>query len=492
MSNDGWGRKPPVRFPGLLRDDAESVERRQWYADMEKPLFENIAKREELYRIAKGDIVVDKPVEVAPSRKRVNIVESEVQRLQYLTAMTTESDSAKVAVVCFPGVGDNYVMFDSMVEKLTKMFNSFRPGEELSEKSSNGRVVGGWMHRKPPSVKPSNYANVFAVCLPLRMQRVNDRQVKSWRRLLFEIRDELFVKKLFLTKSTAEPVSDPSLCRYEKVIFIGHCLGSLIAFELGRLLSFQQCEISQLIAIGTKSPLRQSKENRDKKWPPVKERTAMEVMYGLQEECEEVITYHLATDKVLMNGLTHVLEGVPQKWAERKDLLRKSLPAIKYEMFLLEHYFVQEPYLPNQDIRSSTIADGGIPDQLKNDDIDDLLDMPPSLFKITVPIVSIHAAEDKFVKLEDVEAWKLSSSIHHSFVVVPGISHFSLHHPGIIEAVMQSIHGLVKPIGDNEEEDEHQKDEEEGENYGEDSGDGRGEEEEQNGDADLEEMLKSL
>ena len=493
MSNDGWGRKPPVRFPGLLRDDAESVERRQWYKDMEKPIFDKIAERDEMYRIAKGEIVINKPTEIIPNRKKVNIVESEVKRLQYLVPLTSEADSAKVAIVCFPGIGDNLVMFEKLAKQVVETLNTvcLEGNSRVPSRQANERVVGAWMNRKPAALKPANYTNTFAICLPGRMQRVNDPHVKSWRRLLFEIRDELFVKRLFKTKSFAEPAGDSSICRYEKVIFVGHCLGALIAFELGRLLSFQQCEISQLIVVSCRSPLRQSKENYDKKWPPVKERTQMEIMYGLQDEEEEVITYHLANDKVLMNWVANVLEGIPPKLSERRDLVRKSLPAIKYEMFLLENYFVQEPYLPNQDIRSITIADGKIPDKLDKEEIASLLDMPPSLFKITVPIVSLHSEGDKFVTTADVDAWKLSSSIHHAFYTVPGTSalgHLCLHDDNVVSCIVDAVLRLVRPIGSSDDENgeqDHDVDNEEEEKEEETQ-------EEEEGGVDDDDILKNL
>ncbi len=80
------------------------------------------------------------------------------------------------------------------------------------------------------------------------------------------------------------------------------------------------------------------------------------------------------------------------------------------------------------------------------------------------------------------DAWKLSSSMHHAFFLVPGTSavgHLCLHNENVIMAILDAIQRLVKPVGSDDDEngeqdgegennEEEQEEEEENQQYSED------------------------
>lgn len=80
------------------------------------------------------------------------------------------------------------------------------------------------------------------------------------------------------------------------------------------------------------------------------------------------------------------------------------------------------------------------------EEINELLEMPISLFKIRLPIFSISTEDDKvFPNEEDIKSWAQHSSLFHQHYVVEGSSlgHFHMETEETLQILQEAIHRLL-------------------------------------------------
>lgn len=369
------------RYPGQLRDDAESIERRQWYVDMEKNIFDSIGQREKLYRMAlsESNQTNDEKI-IVPSFSNNDVLMRnfcpKFKRLQPMNHVALESTNN--IAICFPGIANGYNVFKNISNQLT-----------------------------------SDRSLVYGVSLNGKMNLCTKMPSKSFRKIVYSIRDEV----ILLTR-----------LENKKIVFIGHCFGCLIAYEVVRLLLFEKITIAGMISISSRPPIRQSKLNYEGDIPS---------------------KLHLLTDRELMKGISDI-GFIPAILLERKDLCRRALPMIRADLKQLESYHVLPPYLPNQSVNTDEL-DEQVEDKIDQDELNELLDMPPSLFKITIPIFSIHGEEDIFVSDDDCKFWRLVSSVFHEHTTIPNCGHQLLHKPEVAFQVAGMLRRIIEPDEENQE-----------------------------------------
>jgi surfactin synthase thioesterase subunit len=237
-------------------------------------------------------------------------------------------------------------------------------------------------------------------------------------------------------------VEDPDTNTPSPLIFFGHCLGGLIAFEVARLLQRDGIHLTHLVVSACVSPVMQNRFNRDKQG-------VVKFCYAAEKD--------LLARVLEMNGMRSL-----DFFASRKDILRLCVAAIRRDFFMLEKYSLHmmddELYDPVHrsggsalvmDVNSGvmgTITGGGREtrtlsemkassaltmsnEEDKNEEEEDFGGLLPAvLFRLHVPITTLLASDDETVSAEGVQQW---AELTHDHVHVE----------------------IEPPLGDDEEED---------------------------------------
>eukprot|EP01033_Poteriospumella_lacustris_P002824 gene2824-2052_t len=400
----------------------------------------------------------------------------------------------QTTVLCFPGLGCSYSYFHSLAQKL----------------------------------HADNLATVYSVCLPQRMERVCE-EADQYRLydVVHAIRDEIVENQLV------------SLRPDRKLIFYGHSIGGLIAYEICRSLQRTHYHVSCLIVDSIRSPFRQTMFNFSEDphglddhtiathdthgnlsrqntmgahlsmVPPPKPYYALNFQPIRDASLLPTISSHVSTpagsvhnnlgpnqmhssraplsrgssfqdkpaalsrgnsmtqkpslsrgnsfddgnvmttyeqvaaddrellpsilselsDKQLQAAI-YKLGGLPPLLQKRRDLLRKVVAVFRHDVRWLEEYFISAPVIPGFPYVEKVTVD--------LEDVHELLQMPPSMFKLHFPVFSIHADMDPWIQNEEVTAWTLTSNSYDHFIVEDA-NHFHVQHEGFLETLQSLI-----------------------------------------------------
>lgn len=135
------------------------------------------------------------------------------------------------------------------------------------------------------------------------------------------------------------------------------------------------------------------------------------------------------SDKQLQAAI-YKLGGLPPLLQKRRDLLRKVVGVFRQDVRWLEEYFISAPVIPGFPYVEKVAVD--------MEDVHELLQMPPSMFKLHFPVFSIHADLDPWIQNEEVTAWTLTSNSYDHFIVEDA-NHFHVQHEGFVETLQSLI-----------------------------------------------------
>jgi surfactin synthase thioesterase subunit len=282
-----------------LKDDPSSIQRRQWYQTMQEPFFENYEKFQHLQTVALHE---GKFKEIDEKKAQELLSDRSLEEILQKSNWIVKLNSIKVAewksvIFCIAGIGTNHSMFAEFAE----------------------------------TTLAQNAVQAFGICLPGKMHRINDSKAFSLRILVYMIYQELISSGIL------------SLLQQIPIAFLGYCSGSLICYDLLRLIlkdrsKYPELTINGMISIACRSPLRQSKYNID---------IEGRVFYCNKKPLNWVYYPDGSpeiTDAKLINALFE-FGAIPLFFRERRELLKKFFPLFRYDFLLLETYIIEPPFI---------------------------------------------------------------------------------------------------------------------------------------------------
>lgn len=222
---------------------------------------------------------------------------------------------------------------------------------------------------------------VYGVCMPGRLHSFMDAPANDLYNVVSSILDALKDLKLY-TNST--------LKRY-KYIFLGHCLGGLIAYELARELSAKMnVDIDYLILSSVRFPAVQTSLNKER--------------FGTK--------YFALSDKEIINTLIR-LKGVPDFMLERRDLMTIFVNQIRKDFYVMEKY--------------QYIADrkGAVP-------------------QLNCPVLYLGSRDDKLITQSDIVDWFSISTGGYNESIFSDGGHCWIHESAKLDILSEYVSTIIK------------------------------------------------
>jgi len=292
---------------GRIANDESAVERRQWFANEQEKVFEkNTTFAASITFQSPQSKIVNFTDEDSKLSSELN--DSEIKQEVQVNNWLVKLNNVKVVentptIVCFHGVGGNHSYFQKW-------------GKELFLKS----------------------ILLYGVCLPGRMNHPEcSKQLQNWNHYIESIYIALIkcgaaVKKL---KDRPSP---------RKLVFVGHCVGAVLSFEVARLLQANGFEVSCLVVCSSPSPDSLSSTNRKRIRQVGRIRKDEFTTMTLDERPQGLEMFSSYEDEDLLDRLIQ-LDGVrPLSLLERRhDLLKLFLPLLRSDYAFLEAYQAMNP-----------------------------------------------------------------------------------------------------------------------------------------------------
>lgn len=357
---------------GKILTDPESVERRRWYADLQEETLQEVEKEKEFFRQEQLREQHTKDQLTPVKVKRLPILEKKDK----LLVRFNSSSASKATIVCFPGI-------------------SHGPG-----------YFQKWTHF-------CTEAEIFllSVCLPGRSNRAAEPCATSVRDTAIAV--FLALKSMNLLQRKPHPEDTVTINR--PLVFVGHDVGCLIAYEVAKLLQDYKYTHTALIMSACPSPYQQGQNKYGKK-------------------------HCFLPDKELQQHMI-ALGGVPKYLLGRQDMLNYFLPLFRSDYYLYDKYVITPPAtvlpieeadLPNlpptapppppraapklskpsapnspgTTLRKAAITKEELPEE------EEELVYPVVLYRLHCEIVTLLAEGDPFVTAKDVGEWVHMSNSH--------------------------------------------------------------------------------
>lgn len=211
------------RQRGKLLDDSESIERRKWYNDMQKPLKDSYSKNKAEQEAAFREDFDSASANISHGSKPglnglVGLKEN--YKSKWIIPMNT-CKSYDTVIFCFPGAGANSGMFVALARKL-----------QLQQ------------------------VKLYGIHYPGHLNRIQETFASSTRQIVYSVREEMIQMEILrIQKSTENDI------KKIRIILLGYCVGALICFDLSRVLLNEGYRIDQLLLLACKSPVRTMKYN---------------------------------------------------------------------------------------------------------------------------------------------------------------------------------------------------------------------------------------
>lgn len=193
---------------GKLLDDAESIERRQWYADQQKN-YTYSAKSETIAHYTQESKNQNSSIKELPPFNN------------WLCKLNNPVGEIQAILVCFCGIGQSHLYFKKW-------------GQLLS---------------------PLN-VQLYSICLPGRSNRLSETNHNSVKYL------SVAVFYALKESNVLNKVDDDT--ELNNLVFFGHCYGALLAFETARLLALYKYNITSMIVSCCPSPFLLNRLNMDR------------------------------------------------------------------------------------------------------------------------------------------------------------------------------------------------------------------------------------
>lgn len=344
---------------GKVLLDAASIERRKWYNEEESSSFTQPLN---YYKLRSEQKPLMRPELKEISLKsdcddqQTSLALKENYSRRWIKQMNVVNEM-KATMVIFPGIACSHTYFLKWIKCLT-----------------------------------SNGVQVYSICLPGRNMRINEKFSQEIgdvaRNIYFCLKFLEIIKK----GSKIEEIEE-----YPKLVFFGHNLGAIIAFEVGRLIENFGYKLGGMIVSCCLSPLNLIKMSLDRKHTNKSE----------------------LNDRALVKHLLD-LKGIPAQLLERKDLLLRFIPLFKADYSLLDNFKIREPfipgdqdddiYTPNLDISKNTEnTKEEVKFTEKYEDQEkrrNLSEMPPNLFKLHIPITVLHSESWSDCSRDEASQWE--------------------------------------------------------------------------------------
>lgn len=356
---------------GKILTDAESIERRNWYSDLQQAKIEEIAKEKAFYE-EERKIEFNQANYVESLRKEAKI---KLNISPWIVSLN-KVEKHTATVLCFHGISQNHGFFKRWHKPL----------------SDAGVQLCG-------------------VCLPGRANRAAEKPATSIR----DVAIAVFLAMKAMDMLSPKPPTpdfdigpDPEpLNTARPLILFGHDVGSLIAYEVAKLLQDYHYTHTALIVSGSPSPYQQGQNRLGKKM------------------C-------FLSDSEL---LKHMIElgGVPEMMLKRNDMLKYFIPLFRSDYYLYDKYVITPPAnvlsIPESEIEFATealrpkSADKSLkyPDERRknekhgrpaHDEEGEEMVYPVVLYRLHCEIVSIRVEDDPFVSEKEVSEWTHMSNAY--------------------------------------------------------------------------------
>jgi surfactin synthase thioesterase subunit len=258
---------------GKILTDPESVERRKWYSDLQKATIDEVAKENEFFKEQRYR-------ELHAQEARTPVKEkAEITAIDSPWIHSFNSARGKSAtVVCFPGISQSPAAY----QKWCKSFNE-------SDIYFCGVCLPGRSNRAAEEFATSITEVVVAVFLALKSMHVLERK----------------------------PHEEGTVATNRPLVFFGHDMGCLIAYEVAKLLQDYHYTFTALVASSCPSPYQQGQNRFGKK-------------------------YCFLSDKELLQRMAD-LGGVPDVLRGRRDILNYFLLLFRSDYYLYDKYEIRPP-----------------------------------------------------------------------------------------------------------------------------------------------------
>jgi surfactin synthase thioesterase subunit len=362
---------------GKILTDPESVERRKWYSDLQKATIDEVAKENEFFKEQRYRELHAQEART-PAKERAEITTTDSPWIHSLNSPKGKS----ATVICFPGI------------------------------SQSPAVYQKWC-------KPFSDSDIYlcAVCLPGRSNRAAEEFATSITEVVVAV--FLALKNMYVLEK--KPHEEDTATANRPLVFFGHDMGCLVAYEIAKLLQDYHYTFTALVASSCPSPYQQG-QNR----------------YG-KKHC-------FLSDKELMQRMAE-LGGVPDVLRGRKDILNYFLLLFRSDYYLYDKYEIRPPAtvltIPEAEIGNIAIKkETPIIEQVRSREAataaaaksrsrvvkqeipeeEEEMVYPVVLYRMHCEIVTLLVEGDPFVTPKDIGEWThMSNKYEHVELAASGL-----------------------------------------------------------------------
>lgn len=206
---------------GKILQDAESIERRKWYSDLQMATMNEVARENSFHKSLHQQEALDSQEKIRGGIPTITLASN-----PWVTALNAP-ETAKAVVVGFHGIGQNQSLF--------KRWHKILNDESIL---------------------------LCGVCLPGRSYRAGEGYADSIRNISVAI--FMILKAAHIIHRPVEDGSNQMKVR--PLVLVGHDVGALIAYEIAKLLQDYGYHLTALLAVSAPSPYLQGQNKLGKKY----------------------------------------------------------------------------------------------------------------------------------------------------------------------------------------------------------------------------------
>lgn len=206
---------------GKILQDAESIERRKWYSDLQQATMNEVARENSFHKSLHQQEALDNQEKIRGGIPTITLADN-----PWVTALNAPV-STNAVVVGFHGIGQNQSLFKRWHKTL-----------------SDDNIL------------------LCGVCLPGRSYRAGESYADSIRNLSVNI--FMLLKAAHIIH---RPIEDGgNAIKVRPLVLLGHDIGALIAYEIAKLLQDYGYHLTALLAASAPSPYLQGQNKLGKKY----------------------------------------------------------------------------------------------------------------------------------------------------------------------------------------------------------------------------------
>ncbi|KAJ1401460.1 Alpha/Beta hydrolase protein [Ochromonadaceae sp. CCMP2298] len=396
---------------GKLLTDAESLERRGWYQDMQR---KGLAEVEEVYELQRRLKSEEAEEALAAAARAVSHASVELAATQVAlesnewVRLLNQPVERTGVVVCLPGIGQNHTAYQSWGASLEA------EGVQLCAVCLPGRS-----NRASQTRYQSVQNCATAVFLAMRAMGILERLPKEEQ------------------KEEQEGGAEGEGIIFRPLILVGNSIGAMVAFEVARHLQNYRYHLSALFAAGAPSAYVQGLDKRGKKWCFLSDQELLDRM-------------------IQLGGVPPLVSG---------SILRRFVPLFRGDYYLMDKYELGPPamdgFIKESELR---VREEGVVEEVRKKHVEVVKDawvkkktkgeeeeeedifFPVALYRLKIPLVTIRALDDVFATPEMSAEWQFLTSDYEHIELEEGTGgHFmSLFHPHNRCVVLEEVFRFCK------------------------------------------------